>query len=236
MTAEKPGHAGDHDVHIVSGIIAQLRRCWTIRTRASVVTVVFLMSVSLNAADTIPGWGSYSDDGFVQASLDPSAPVNGKPSVHLKVTSKEPSARVAFFQSVKADSYLGRVVKIVAIVKTVDFRGQLSLAAVTYDGSPYFYFYSQQIKNPGQARQWQKLDLTFVVPAKTSLVNFGLYFKGAEGSAWLAGVEFGTSNSCEPQCKSGVKSGRLTRSEQDRAQNELRESRDHPQNLDFSGR
>src|SRR5271155_1898484 len=127
----------------------------TVRACAAVLVAVFVMKVPLVVAETIPGWEVYSDAQPVQISLEQATAADGKPSVHLRLASGEPSERVSFFQSVRAGPYLGHAIKITANVKTLDFKGQVALAAATYDGSPYLYTYSHQIKDAGKAHAWQ---------------------------------------------------------------------------------
>jgi hypothetical protein len=198
------------------------------------VSALVVVSMSpLVLAQTIPGWAVYSEAQDVQVNLDQATTVDGKPSAHLKLGLGESAERVSFFQSLKAGQYIGRTIKIAANVKTTDFKGQVALSAATYDQSPYMYVYSQRIRDAGKAHAWQKIELKFTVPERTSLVNFGLLFKGAQGEVWLAGVEFTTIDTCKIECVSGVKSGRLTHAQQEREREELMTSRDRPQNLDF---
>ena len=201
--------------------------------RGYVATLVVVSMSPLVLAQTIPSWAVYSEAQDVQVNVDQATTVDGKPSVHLKLGLGESSERVSFFQSLKGGQYIGRTIKITANVKTADFKGQVALSAATYDESPYLYVYSQRIRDGGKAHAWQKIELTFTVPERTALVNFGLLFKGAQGEVWLAGVEFTTIDTCKAECVSGVKSGRLTHAQQEREREELTTSRDRPHNLDF---
>jgi hypothetical protein len=206
------------------------------RAQIAALAAVAVLTAPLVAGETIPAWKSYPDDHSVQASLDRSVLADGKPSVRLKLNSGDTSERVSFFQTVKADPYLGRTVRITAKVRTAGFKGQMALASATYDETPYLDIYSQHIKNAGQVREWQRVELTFAVPSRVSSLSFGLLFKGATGSVWLADVQFSTVDGCEPQCALGVKSGRLTGAEQTRQQQELKIATGPPQNLDFSAK
>lgn len=201
--------------------------------RAYVAALVVVSMSPLVLAQTIPGWAVYSEGQDVQVNLDQAPTVAGKPSAHLKLGPGESSERVSFFQSLKAGQYIGRTIKLTANVKTAEFKGQVALSATTYDDSPYLYVYSQPIRHASQAQAWQQIELTFTVPDKTSLVNFGLLFKGAQGEVWLASVEFTITETCKTECVSGVKSGRLTHAQQDREREELMTSPDRPHNLDF---
>jgi hypothetical protein len=201
--------------------------------RGYVAALVVLSLSPPVLAQAIPGWAVYSEAQSVQVDLDQAATVDGKPSAHLKLGLGESSGRVSFFQSLRASGYIGRTIKLTANVKTTDFKGQVALSAATYDESPYMFIYSQPIRDAGKAHAWQKIELAFTVPEKTSLVNFGLLFKGAQGEVWLAGVEFTSIDSCKTECVSGVKSGRLTHAQQERERGELTTSGDRPQNLDF---
>jgi hypothetical protein len=201
---------------------------------AALGAAVALLTASLVAAETIPVWQSYPDDHSVEASLDRSVLADGKPSVRLNLNSGDTSERVSFFQTVKADAYLNRTLRITARVRTADFKGQMALAGATYDETPYLYIYSQRVKNAGRVREWQTVELMFAVPSKVSSLSFGLLFKGATGSAWLADVQFSTVDGCRTQCATAVRSGRLTHAEQTRQQDELKITTAFPQNLDFS--
>jgi hypothetical protein len=202
-----------------------------VRGYVAALVVVSLSPLVLGQA--ISGWAVYSEAQSVQVNLDQAATLDGKPSAHLKLGLGESSERVSFFQSLRAGEYIGRTIRITANVKTTDFKGQVALSAATYDESPYMFIYSQQIRDAGKAHAWHKIELTFAVPERTSLVNFGLLFKGAQGEVWLAGVEFAIIDICKTECVSGVKSGRLTHAQQEREREELTTSRDRPQNLDF---
>ena len=184
------------------------------------------------ACEAIAYWKCYPDTTALRTALEQKNGPGGKPTAHLSILSKESSERATFFQSVKAEKYSGRPVRLAAYMKTGDFKGQVALAAISFDGTPHVYLYSRAFK-ANQATPWQRVEVTFTVPHEAVLISFGLLFKGATGEVWLSQVEFDPIDACGPECKSGVKSPRLTHSELVRQQDELKSCEAAPQNLNF---
>jgi len=169
-------------------------------SRAVLVVVsglVALFSSAQLAAQLAPptppkGWflaGSKPKEYTVQ--MDNQVVHGGKASATMKFIGQDTSGFGTLMQSIVADNYLGKRVRLSAFVKTQNVSGWVGLW-MRIDGgkNPYKSLAFDNMENRALRGtvDWKKCEVVLDVPAEAESLNWGLIL-GAKGQAWLEDVQ-----------------------------------------------
>lgn len=145
---------------------------------------------NLDGAEGLSGWvmtGSQMQNYDYQ--FDPQVKQNGLSSFSLKAKVSEAGGHGAFLQTIKADLYRGKLLRLSAMVKTEDVQPRATL--MIYAHGP-----NSQLKFAGNARgpmtgtqDWTLCEAMLKIPEEYSRLTFGMILSGT-GQVWFNEVQF----------------------------------------------
>ncbi len=139
-----------------------------------------------------PGWhisGSNRTD--YESGVDPAASNNGHPSAYLR--SKQPFVEGfgTLMQGIRADHYLGKRVRLSALVRTEETQGSAGLWMRVDKGNTPLAFDNMQDRPIKGTTGWKEYEVVLEVPQDATGIFFGVLL-GQSGTVWINTVKFET--------------------------------------------
>jgi len=141
-------------------------------------------------ANTPSGWflsGSKPNDFTVE--VDASHGYQGHASASLKCEHTSPDGFGTLMQSILADEYKGKKVRLSGFVKADDVTGWSGLWLRVDQGKDVVAFDNMQSRPIKGTQTWQRYDVVLEVPAEATQISFGILLNGA-GKVSLSNTKF----------------------------------------------
>jgi hypothetical protein len=169
-----PGNRSEY--HRVRGSkegLMDIKRSWQL-------TGLMLLGVLAMHANTPSGWflsGSKPHDFTVE--VDASHGYQGHASASLKCEHTSPDGFGTLMQSILADEYKGKKVRLSGFVKSDEVTGWSGLWLRVDHGKDVVAFDNMQGRPIKGTQDWQRYDVVLEVPQSATQISFGLLLNGA---------------------------------------------------------
>jgi hypothetical protein len=159
--------------------------------RKRVGVPVLITAFAIAAQATVPrGWylqGSNPKD--FAAGLDLDQPYQGHASAFLKSKELRANGFGTLMQSIKAEHYLGKRVRLSGLVKSEEVIGWAALWMRVDKGTTVVAFDNMHNRAIKGTTGWRRYDIELEVPKDASGISFGILLDGS-GEVWLNGTKF----------------------------------------------
>ena len=150
-----------------------------------------------------------------EAGIDAGQPYQGHASAFLKSRTLSVDGFGTLMQSVRAERYIGKRVRISGLVKSREVMSWAGLWVRVDEGKDLVAFDNMQDRPIKGTTDWQRYDVVLDVPADSTGISFGILLDGT-GKVWLSATKFDVVGADVPSTGAGD-----------------RKIPDNPVNLDF---
>lgn len=170
------------------------------------VAVLLLTGLVLVAQATLPrGWllaGTKPSE--YEVGVDVDQMYQGHATAFLKSKTLNADGFGTLMQSIKAEQYLGRKVRLSGLVKSEEVLGWAGLwMRVDKEKSPVAFDNMENRAIKGTTG-WQRYDVVLDVPKDATAISFGILLAGS-GVVWLNGTKFDVVDADVPVTNTGEK-------------------------------
>jgi len=174
--------------------------------RMLVAVVLLLTGLVLVAQATLPrGWllaGTKPSE--YEVGVDVDQMYQGHATAFLKSKTLNADGFGTLMQSIKAEQYLGRKVRLSGLVKSEEVLGWAGLwMRVDKEKSPVAFDNMENRAIKGTTG-WQRYDVVLDVPTNATAISFGILLAGS-GVVWLNGTKFDVVDADVPVTNTGEK-------------------------------
>lgn len=174
--------------------------------RMLVAVVLLLTGLVLVAQATLPrGWllaGTKPSE--YEVGVDVDQMYQGHATAFLKSKTLNADGLGTLMQSIKAEQYLGRKVRLSGLVKSEEVLGWAGLwMRVDKEKSPVAFDNMENRAIKGTTG-WQRYDVVLDVPKDATAISFGILLAGS-GVVWLNGTKFDVVDADVPVTNTGEK-------------------------------
>ena len=174
--------------------------------RMLIAVVLLLTGLVLVAQATLPrGWlltGTKPSE--YEVGVDVDQKYQGHATAFLKSKSLNADGFGTLMQSIKAEQYLGRKVRLSGLVKSEEVLGWAGLwMRVDKEKSPVAFDNMENRAIKGTTG-WQRYDVVLDVPTNATAISFGILLAGS-GVVWLNGTKFDVVDADVPVTNTGEK-------------------------------
>jgi len=174
--------------------------------RMLVAVVLLLTGLVLVAQATLPrGWllaGTKPSE--YEVGVDVDQMYQGHATAFLKSKTLNADGFGTLMQSIKAEQYLGRKVRLSGLVKSEEVLGWAGLwMRVDKEKSPVAFDNMENRAIKGTTG-WQRYDVVLDVPKDATAISFGILLAGS-GVVWLNGTKFDVVDADVPVTNTGEK-------------------------------
>ncbi len=174
--------------------------------RTLIAVVLLLTGLVLVAQATLPrGWlltGTKPSE--YEVGVDVDQMYQGHATAFLKSKSLNADGFGTLMQSIKAEQYLGRKVRLSGLVKSEEVLGWAGLwMRVDKEKSPVAFDNMENRAIKGTTG-WQRYDVVLDVPKNATAISFGILLAGS-GVVWLNGTKFDVADADVPVTNTGEK-------------------------------
>jgi hypothetical protein len=159
--------------------------------RICVIAAVAFAGLVVVAQGTVPrGWylqGSNPKDFAAGVDLDQA--YQGHASAFLKSKELRANGFGTLMQTIKAEQYLGRKVRLSGLVKSQEVKGWAALWMRLDKGTTMVAFDNMEKRPIKGTTDWQRYDVELDVPKDATAISFGILLDGP-GEVWLNGTRF----------------------------------------------
>jgi hypothetical protein len=170
------------------------------------VAVLLLTGLVLVAQATLPrGWSlAGTKPSEYEVGVDVDQMYQGHATAFLKSKTLNADGFGTLMQSIKAEQYLGRKVRLSGLVKSEEVLGWAGLwMRVDKEKSPVAFDNMENRAIKGTAG-WQRYDVVLDVPKDATAISFGILLAGS-GVVWLNGTKFDVVDADVPVTNTGEK-------------------------------
>ena len=154
---------------------------------------------NLDGAERTSGWfmtGSHAQN--YDYLFDSQVKQNGLGSFSLKAKVSETGGYGAFLQSIKADAYRGKMVRLSASVKTRDVQPRATLMLYAYGPNALLKYTGNAYGPLTGTQDWKSCEAALNVPEECVHLTFGMVLAGT-GQVWFNEIQLTTVDSPPPQ-------------------------------------
>ena len=174
--------------------------------RMLVAVVLLLTGLVLVAQATLPrGWSlAGTKPSEYEVGVDVDQMYQGHATAFLKSKTLNADGLGTLMQSIKAEQYLGRKVRLSGLVKSEEVLGWAGLwMRVDKEKSPVAFDNMENRAIKGTTG-WQRYDVVLDVPKDATAISFGILLAGS-GVVWLNGTKFDVVDADVPVTNTGEK-------------------------------
>lgn len=174
-------------------------RSWVILSTAAIVLATFVLAVQ---ASVPRGWflaGSKPTE--FEAGVDGSQALQGHTSAYLKSKDTKVDGFGTLMQSINAEGYRGKKVRLSGLVKSEEVLGWAGLWMRVDQGESMVAFDNMQDRPIKGTTGWQRYDVVLDVPKDATGISFGILLAGT-GEVWLNNTKFDVVEAETPVTKS----------------------------------
>jgi hypothetical protein len=159
--------------------------------RVAAGTVIALAMCALAATAKVPrGWiMAGSNPELFEGGVDAEQTYQGLVSAFVKSRQSSVHGFGTLMQTVLAEQYKGKRVRLSGVVKSQDVVGWAGLWMRVDEGNSAVAFDNMQNRSIEGTTQWQRYDVVLDVPKHATGISFGILLNGA-GEVWLTSTKF----------------------------------------------
>lgn len=164
---------------------------WENRFWLILLTATVLVTCALAVHASVPrGWHlAGSKPAEFEAGVDASQAFQGHASAYLKSTETKVDGFGTLMQTIVADQYKGKRVRLSGLVKSEEVLGWAGLWMRVDQGTSIVAFDNMEDRAIKGTTGWQRYDVVLGVPKDATGISFGILLAGT-GEVWLNSTKF----------------------------------------------
>ncbi len=176
---------------------------WKNRLWLILMTTTVLVTCVLAIHASVPrGWIlAGSKPAEFEVGVDASQTYQGHASAYLKSKETKVDGFGTLMQSIVADKYKGKRVRLSGLVKSEEILGWAGLWMRVDQGTSPLAFDNMEDRAVKGTTSWQRYDVVLDVPKEATGISFGILLAGT-GAVWLSGTRFDVVEMETPVTKS----------------------------------
>jgi hypothetical protein len=144
---------------------------------------LFILVGALQATDSIPGWRFDNGSGTYAVAFDSAVHHAGTRGVRIATVTGTPIGVGNLMQTIRADQFAGKRVRLSAWVRTRDLMGGVQLW-FRADARSIMRLDNMADRALGESREWRRIESVMDLPADAFALAFGVFVRGP-GTAWV---------------------------------------------------
>jgi hypothetical protein len=172
--------------------------------RVAAGTAIALAACALAATAKVPrGWVmAGSNPELFESGVDTEQTYQGLMSAFVKSKQSSVHGFGTLMQTVLAEQYKGKRVRLSGVVKSQDVAGWAGLWMRVDEGNSAVAFDNMQNRSIKGTTEWQRYDVVLDVPEDATGISFGILLNGA-GEVWLTSTKFDVVGADVPVTSTG---------------------------------
>jgi hypothetical protein len=161
-----------------------------LRRVAAGAAVALVTCVLVADANVVRGWfAAGSKPSEFEAGVDVGHAHEGQASAFLKSKQSSVDGFGTLMQSIRAEQYKGKRVRLSGFVNSQEVEGWAGLWMRVDQGKDAIAFDNMQDRPIKGTTGWQRYDVVLDVPSEATGISFGILLAGT-GEVWLSGTKF----------------------------------------------
>lgn len=164
-------------------------------TLLSLLCAVTMVQAAASHAGTPKGWWAAPSEEY-KVGVEEGSEI-GKPAAYVDAVVPAPSRFFALNQTLSADNYRSKRVRLMGQIKTKDVEKWAGFWLRADDEKKIVAFDNMQRRGITGTTDWQSAEIVLDIPAEAEKLTFGLILDG-KGKAWMRDVTFEVVDASTP--------------------------------------